>query len=244
MPADITGHMLYDMKSGEFKTHRGPVFTNLLLADEINRAPAKTQAAMLEVMQERQVTIGGQAMILPPPFMTLATQNPWESEGTYPLPDAQLDRFLLKIHIDYPTDDEEVLMVEKVTAGVVGDALSTEGVTQVIDGETVLALQQASAQLALDTRITDYAVKITRATRQWPGLALGAGPRGGLALVRAARAHAFLAGRDFVVPDDVKVVALPALRHRVSLAPEIELEGQTPDQIIEGILASIEAPRV
>jgi len=244
MPADITGHVMYDIKSGEFITRHGRVFTNLLLADEINRAPAKTQAAMLEVMQEQQVSLEGQAVQLEPPFMTLATQNPLEHEGTYPLPDAQLDRFLLKIHIDYPEETEEVTMVERVTADQIGDNLDVDQVTAVADGPAILALCAATAKLRVDHRVTEYAVRLVRATRKWPGLAQGAGPRGGLALIRAARAFALLAGREFVIPDDIKAIATPALRHRVTLAPETELEGQTTDQILATILSTIEAPRV
>jgi MoxR-like ATPase len=243
MPSDITGHVLFDVKTGEFKIRRGPVFTNLLLADEINRAPAKTQAAMLEVMQEGQVTLEGQALLLAPPFMTLATQNPSEHEGTYPLPDAQLDRFLLKIHIGYPEEGEEVAMVDTITTGQVGEGLRTDAVRQVADSAAVIALQQAAATVQVDQRIREYGVRIVRATRQWPGLTLGAGPRGGLALIRAARAWAILNERDFVTPDDIKYVALPTLRHRVMLSPESELEGQTADQVIRDVLATTPAPR-
>jgi MoxR-like ATPase len=244
MPSDITGHVMYDLKGGQFTTRRGPVFTNLLLADEINRAPAKTQAAMLEVMQEQQVSLEGTAHLLDRPFMTLATQNPLEHEGTYPLPDAQLDRFLLKIQIDYPQEKEEVDMVERVTAGRVGDTLSVEVVETVTDAQSVIALQSATATLRVDHRVAEYAVRLVRASRKWPGLGQGAGPRGGLALVRAARASALLGGRDFVTPDDVKAIALPALRHRVVLSPETELEGQTTDQILLTILNTIDAPRL
>jgi MoxR-like ATPase len=243
MPSDITGHVMFDVNAGKFHTRKGPVFTHLLLADEINRAPAKTQAAMLEVMQERQVTIEGTAMPLEPPFMTLATQNPSEHEGTYPLPDAQLDRFLLKVQIDYPTESDEIAMVERVTEGRVGDELSLDAVSTVATREQILELQAAAAAVRVDARVREYAVRIVRTTRAWPGLSLGAGPRGGLAVVRAARAAAILRGRDFVVPDDVKLVALPALRHRVTLAPESELEGHTADGIVRNILATVEAPR-
>lgn len=243
MPSDITGHVMFDVKTGEFKMRRGPVFTNLLLADEINRAPAKTQAAMLEVMQEGQVTLEGRAMQLERPFMTLATQNPSEHEGTYPLPDAQLDRFLFKIHIGYPEEGEEVSMVAAITEGQVGESLRTEAVGQVADAAGIIGLQQAAAQVRVDPRIREYGVRIVRATRQWPGLTLGAGPRGGLALVRAARAYAVLNQRDFVMPDDIKYVALPTLRHRIVLSPESELEGMTADHVIRDVLSAVEAPR-
>ena len=226
MPADVTGHTLYDQATREFTTRKGPVFTNLLLADEINRAPAKTQAALLEVMQEGQVTIEGTPHPLEPPFMVLATQNPIEQEGTYALPEAQLDRFLLKIRIDFPTQEDEHAMVRQVTANQVGDRLNVDTVGTIVKPQAVLALQRFVASLTVDERVSDYAVRIARATRRWPGVTAGASPRGGIALVRAARAHALIGGRDFVTPDDVKAVALPALRHRLTLAPELEIEGQ------------------
>jgi MoxR-like ATPase len=243
MPADVTGHTLYDQTTREFTTRRGPVFTNLLLADEINRAPAKTQAALLEVMQEGQVTIEGTPHPLAPPFMVLATQNPIEQEGTYALPEAQLDRFLLKIRIDFPAQDDEHKMVRQVTANQVGDRLNVEDVGTIIKPQAVLALQRFVASLTVDERVSDYAVRIARATRAWPGVTAGASPRGGISLVRAARAHALLAGRDFVTPDDVKAMALPALRHRVTLAPELEIEGQSTDTTLKAMLNKVEAPR-
>ena len=243
MPADVTGHTLYDQATREFTTRRGPVFTNLLLADEINRAPAKTQAALLEVMQEGQVTIEGTPHPLSPPFMVLATQNPIEQEGTYALPEAQLDRFLLKIRIDFPTQQDEHVMVRQVTANQVGDRLNVDGVATLIKPPAVLALQRFVASLTVDERVSDYAVRITRSTRAWPGLSAGASPRGGIALVRAARAHALIEGRDFVTPDDVKAVALPALRHRAVLAPELEIEGQSVDEVLKAMLNKVDAPR-
>jgi MoxR-like ATPase len=243
MPADVTGHTLYDQATREFTTRKGPVFTNLLLADEINRAPAKTQAALLEVMQEGQVTIEGTPHPLSPPFMVLATQNPIEQEGTYALPEAQLDRFLLKIRIDYPSQEDEHVMVRQVTANQVGDRLNVDNVNTIIKPHTVLALQRFVASLTVDERVSDYAVRIARATRSWPGVTAGASPRGGIALVRCARAHALISGRDFVTPDDVKAVALPALRHRVTLAPELEIEGQNPDVVLKALLNKVDAPR-
>ena len=243
MPSDVTGHTLYDQSTREFTTRRGPVFTNLLLADEVNRAPAKTQAALLEVMQEGQVTIEGEAHPLEPPFMVLATQNPIEHEGTYALPEAQLDRFLLKLRIDYPGAAEETELVRQVTTQNVGERLNVEAVAALVKPATVLALQRLTAQLTLDDKVLDYIVRIVRATRTWNGVAAGAGPRGGIALVRAARAAALLAGRDFVTPDDVKRMALPALRHRVTPAPELEIEGQSADGILAALLERLEAPR-
>ena len=243
MPSDVTGHTMFDSATNEFKIRRGPVFANLLLADEINRAPAKTQSALLEVMQEYQVTIEGEALPLPPPFMVLATQNPIELEGTYPLPEAQLDRFLFKVVVGYPTLQEETAMVRLVTNGQVGDALQVNEVQTVIKPETVQALQKLAAMLTVNERIHDYAVRIVRATRTWPGIGIGAGPRGSISLVRAARARALASGRDFVTPDDIKSIALPALRHRVALAPDMQLEGQTTDRVLQAIVDSIEAPR-
>ena len=243
MPADVTGHTLYDPKNQVFTTRRGPVFVNLLLADEINRAPAKTQAALLEVMQEGQVTIEGEALLLEPPFMVLATQNPIEQEGTYALPEAQLDRFLLKVKIDYPTQADEVALVHHVTDGKVGDKLDVDGVQPLLKAQTVVTLQIIAAALKTDAAVMDYAIRLVRATRNWAGVAAGAGPRGGISLLRAARAHALLEGRDFVTPDDVKRMALPALRHRIAPSPELELEGRDADGILKGLLEKIEAPR-
>jgi MoxR-like ATPase len=243
MPADVTGHTLYDPKNQVFTTRRGPVFVNLLLADEINRAPAKTQAALLEVMQEAQVTIEGQAHALEPPFMVLATQNPIEQEGTYALPEAQLDRFLLKLRIDYPSQAEEMALVRHVTDGKVGDKLDVEPVAQLVKPATVLSLQAVAASVRMDDAVLDYAIRLVRATRNWPGVVAGAGPRGGISLMRAARAAALLEARDFVTPDDVKRMALPALRHRIAPSPELELEGRDTDTILKGLLEKVEAPR-
>jgi len=244
MPADVTGHTLYDQTTREFTTRKGPVFTNLLLADEINRAPAKTQAALLEVMQEGQVTIEGTAHPMEAPFMVLATQNPIEQEGTYALPEAQLDRFLLKIRIDFPSLEDEHQMVRQVTDHQVGDRLNVERVATLIQPASVLALQRYVAALTIDPRVSDYAVRIARATRNWIGISAGASPRGGISLVRAARARALLSGRDFVTPDDVKDVALPALRHRVTLAPEVEIEGHGTDRLLTALLEKVDAPRL
>ena len=243
MPADVTGHTLYDPKNQVFTARRGPVFVNLLLADEINRAPAKTQAALLEVMQEGQVTIEGQAHPLEPPFMVLATQNPIEQEGTYALPEAQLDRILVKVRIDYPTQAEESAMVRHVTEGKVGDRLDVESVAQLVKPSTVLTLQSIAASLRVDDAVLDYAVRLVRATRTWAGVVAGAGPRGGISLIRAARAAALMEGRDYVTPDDVKKMALPALRHRIRPSPELELEGRDNDAILKGVIDNIEAPR-
>ncbi len=243
MPSDVTGHAMFDSKTSEFQIRKGPVFTNLLLADEINRAPAKTQAALLEVMQERQVSIEGTSFTLDPPFMTLATQNPIEQDGTYPLPEAQLDRFLFQVNINYPDQDDECAIVESVTRGKVGDSLQISDVQTLLTVAQAHRLQQMCAEILVDSRVVNYAVAITRATRNWPGLTSGAGPRGGISLVRAARAFALLQGRDYVIPDDIKSVALPCLRHRVLAAPELALDGIHVDQILLDILRKVEAPR-
>lgn len=243
MPADVMGHAIYNMKEQTFSIRKGPVFTNLLLADEINRAPAKTQSALLEAMQERQITIEGEAHLLQAPFMVLATQNPLENEGTYPLPEAQLDRFLVKLLIAYPSPDEELAMLQAVTNKKIGDALEVSQVTTLIKPETMNTLQQLVAMIQVDQAVSDYAVRLVRATRDWPGVAVGAGPRGSIALVRIARAFALMNQRDFVTPDDIKAAALPVLRHRIALAPESELDGLHSDQILQRVIEQIAAPR-
>ncbi len=243
MPADVTGHTLYDARSGQFLTRRGPVFANLLLADEINRAPAKTQAALLEVMQEGQVTIDGKAEALPPPFLVLATQNPIEQEGTYALPEAQLDRFLLKVLIDYPAHADERALVAWATGGRVADRLEVDAVNTVASTDQLLAMQQLAAHLPVDDAVLDYAVRLTRATRDWPGIAIGSGPRGAIALVRAARGRALLAGHDYVLPDDIKAVAPAALRHRVLRSAEAEIEGIEMAALLDDLLSRVDAPR-
>jgi len=243
MPSDITGHAVLDPATRELRVIRGPVFTHVLLADEINRAPAKTQSALLEVMQEYQVTLEGQTLPLPKPFMVLATQNPIETEGTYALPEAQLDRFLFKIEIGYPTLAEEVGVVVRATKDQAGDELPLGAVTPVLDERLVVGLQALAARQRVDDQVVDYAVRIVRATREWPGLALGAGPRGALALVRGGRAVALMAGRNFVTPDDIKSIAVPALRHRVAIAPDASLEGRTANDLLTGVIDSVPAPR-
>ncbi|WP_295879445.1 AAA family ATPase [uncultured Thiohalocapsa sp.] len=243
MPADITGHAIFDMQSEQFHIRRGPVFCNVLLGDEINRAPAKTQAAMLEAMQEQQVTIEGQSLALTPPFLVLATQNPIEQEGTYPLPLAQLDRFLLKSYIDYPGADDELSVVRTVTAGRVGDGLDLSAVSAVMAPAQVLEVQAAAAALTLDDAVLGYALRLVRATRDWQGLDSGAGTRAAVALVRAARGHALLAGNAYVSPDDVKAMAPAVLRHRVRLGAELEIEGWRPDDVLAELLAAVDAPR-
>ncbi len=243
MPSDVTGHAMYDNQSGVFKIRKGPVFTNLLLGDEINRAPAKTQASLLEAMQERQVTIEGKSFVLPPPFIVLATQNPIESEGTYPLPEAQLDRFLCKVLIDYPSLEEETRLTQSVLNNSIGHEFDLSRVNTVMTAQELLGVQKEAARVKIDAQVHGYAVQIAQSTRSWPGFSVGCGPRGSIALLRAARASAYIDKRDFVTPDDIKRVTLPALRHRVILAPEMEIEAVSADSMLEELLKSVEAPR-
>ena len=243
MPSDVTGHAVYDLHSEQFKLRKGPLFTHLLLADEINRAPAKTQAALLEAMQERQVTLEGEALPIGQPFMVLATQNPIEQEGTYPLPEAELDRFMLKVRMDYPDAQQELEMVREVTRSSRADMLDVQPLRTVLHAEDVLQLQQIASELPLDEQVLDYAVRLARATRSWPGLTIGAGPRASIALVRGARARALLRGGEFVTPDDIKGCALAVLRHRVRIAPELDIDGLEVDQVLKQLLDQIPAPR-
>ncbi len=243
MPSDVTGHAVYDMQSEQFKLRKGPVFTNLLLADEINRAPAKTQAALLEVMQERQVTLEGRALAVPQPFMVMATQNPIEQEGTYPLPEAELDRFMLMLRMDYPQADEELELVRQVSRSARADMLDVSALRQLVQARDVQALQKIASELPLDEQVLDYAVRLVRSTRSWPGLALGAGPRASIALVRGGRARALLRGGEFVTPDDIKDCARAVLRHRVRLSAELDIEGLSVDQVLHQLLDQVPAPR-
>jgi MoxR-like ATPase len=243
MPADVVGHTLFDAGSNRFVTRKGPVFAHLVLADEINRAPAKTQAALLEAMQEAQVTLEGNTLGLPTPFMVLATQNPIEQEGTYPLPEAQLDRFLLKVQIDYPSLEEERRMTREVTQGRSAQLLHVDAVEPVAKPAHITAIQNATAQVMVDDSVLEFAVALVRTTRGVGSLSSGAGPRGSIALIRAARARALLAQRSFVTPDDIKDVALPALRHRVITSAETEIGGVTIDQLLLRLFEQVPAPR-
>ncbi len=243
MPTDVTGHAIFDPDTAKFHIRKGPIFTNFLLADEINRAPAKTQSALLEVMQERQVSIEGDTYELDRPFMVLATQNPIEQDGTYPLPEAQLDRFLFKIEIDYPGEDDEVSIVEMVTGESVGDELDVGDVEPFLTPQKAEKMQRACARVRVDPSLVEYAVRLARKTRKWPGVLHGAGPRAGIALVRGARAYALVAGRDYITPDDVQAVAPAALRHRIILAPELALDGLRADDVLGDLLEKVEAPR-
>ena len=238
MPGDVTGHVMFDMSQGKFVLKQGPVFTNLLLADEINRAPAKTQAALLEVMQERQVTLDGKSMEVGKPFMVLATQNPIEQEGTYALPEAELDRFIIKINIDYPQAEDEVLIATRYALESFGGA--SDDSRQLID---VQAAQQQCAAIQIDARVAEYAVELVRATRGTTLLRHGAGPRASIALLRCAKALALINGVGFITPDDVKAMVLPVLRHRVILAPEVEIDGLGVDQVLGNLLEKVDAPR-
>ncbi len=243
MPADITGHAMYDMKSERFRLRRGPVFCNVLLADEINRAPAKTQAALLEVMQERRVTIEGKSLAVPDPFLVLATQNPIEHEGTYLLPEAQLDRFLMKVLIDYPEAEEESRIALNL-AGMRDDLVSlAQTLKPMLDPDQALALRALARQVRIDEALANYAVAIVRATRDWPGISIGAGPRASIAILRAAQASALMDQRDFVIPDDVKRFATACLRHRILLSAEMQMEGQRADDLLSRVIEAQQAPR-
>jgi MoxR-like ATPase len=238
MPADVTGGSIYDQRTSSFTFIPGPVFTNILLADEINRAPAKTQAALLEAMEERQVTLEGETRPLAPPFLVFATQNPIEYEGTYPLPEAQLDRFLARISIGYlDAPEESELLLARATRQRERVELDA-----VCDRDTLLDLQATVEQVHLSQSIADYAVAIVRATRESPQLSVGASPRGSLALMKLGRARAALHGRDFVKPDDVKHVVVPALAHRLTLSPELWVQRTDPAEIVRSIVTGVPAP--
>jgi MoxR-like ATPase len=245
LPADVVGTQVFDQKTATFSVKRGPIFANIVLADEINRAPAKVQAALLEAMQEKQVTIGGTSFILEEPFLVLATQNPIEQEGTYPLPEAQVDRFMLKLRVGYPTRDEEREIMRRMAGG---EAIPVQ---QVADPVHLLEARKQIAGLFLDNRLVDYIVDLIHATREpkaagladlVPLVEYGASPRATIALAQAARAHAYLRGRDFVSPDDVKAMAVDVLRHRVLLTYEAEAENVTSDEVIARVLAAVPAP--
>jgi MoxR-like ATPase len=245
LPADVIGTMVFDPKTQEFHPKQGPLFAHIVLADEINRAPAKVQSALLEAMQEHQVTIGGTTYKLPEPFLVLATQNPIEQEGTYPLPEAQLDRFLLKVHVDYPTRIEEREVLLRMAGG---EPIPVE---RVLDPKSILSARRAIAAVHLDQRLVDYIVDLVRATREpaavglaslTPLVAYGASPRASIALAQSARAHAFLQGRGFVVPEDVRALAPDVLRHRIVLTFEAEAEDVTTDQVVDQVLKAVRAP--
>jgi MoxR-like ATPase len=243
MPGDVTGSLVYDARTSAFSFREGPVFTNLLLADEINRTPPKTQASLLEAMEERQVTVDGEPRQLPDPFLVAATQNPVEYEGTYPLPEAQLDRFLLKLTLPVPPRHDEIAVLTAHDAGFDPRDLHAAGVQAVAGPAELRAGRLAVRAVRVTPEVIGYVVDLARATRSSPSLRLGVSPRGATMLLATAKAWAWLSGRDFCTPDDVKALARPTLRHRVSLRPEAELEGGTADAVLESVLASVPAPR-
>jgi MoxR-like ATPase len=240
MPADVTGSSIYRQQEGDFEFRPGPIFANLLLADEINRAPPKTQAALLEAMQEQQVTIEGETHALAPPFVVLATQNPIEYEGTYPLPEAQLDRFLLRIGIGYPSREHEWEMLDRR----IDRAADEVDLEQLVDRATLVEMQRAVEQVHVEDSLGYYIVDLAVATRSAPGVQVGASPRGSLALLKLARCRAALSGRDFTTPDDVKAVAVPALAHRLTLRPELWVERRRSDDIVRDLLEQVPTPAV
>ncbi len=243
MPSDIVGTNVFDMNSSRFYLKKGPIFTNILLGDEINRAPSKTQAALLEAMEERQVTIDGARYPLAEPFMVLATQNPVEYEGTYPLPEAQLDRFMFKILVDYPPREAEREVLLRYHQGFDARELDAVGLRSVLSPADLPAIRDEIQSVTVEAGILDYITQIAEASRRSRDLILGGSPRASITLLLTAKTHAALLGRDFVTPDDVKAVALPTYRHRIILRPEAEIEGVTPDEAIRRILAGVEAPR-
>jgi MoxR-like ATPase len=243
MPSDLTGHSIYNMADRQFHFNRGPVFTNLLLADEINRAPAKTQSALLEAMQERQVTVDGTTYPLERPFLTIATQNPLEQEGTYPLPEAQLDRFLFKLLVNYPAVEDEQNILKAYAQGLDPRDLSRFGIESILSAAQVIEIQQSVAGVIVESSIINYITAIVTRTRDWHTVAVGASPRAGVNILLAARALAASRGRNYVIPDDVKDLAPWVLRHRLRLRPEAEIEGLSPDDTVREVLDAVEAPR-
>jgi MoxR-like ATPase len=243
MPSDVTGQVIFEQRDGSFRFRQGPVFTNLLLADEINRTPPKTQASLLEAMEERQVSVEGQGHPLPEPFLVVATQNPVEYEGTYPLPEAQLDRFLFKLQMGYPSPEQEQAVLARHDAGMDPHDLGTLGVAAVAGRRDLEAARKEVAAIPVEARVQAYIVAIARATRESPSLELGVSPRGATMLLHASKAWAWLAGKRYVTPDEIKAVAKPTLRHRVELRPEVELEGVTADGVLDGVLAAVPVPR-
>jgi MoxR-like ATPase len=243
MPGDVTGSLIYDTSTGKFEFREGPVFTNLLLSDEINRTPPKTQSALLEAMEERQVTVEGHPRLLPDPFCVIATQNPVEYEGTYPLPEAQLDRFLVKVTMPLPDRETEVRVLAAHAAGFDPRDLAAAGVGPVASAADLAAASAAVRQVHVDPAVLAYIVELARATRAAPSVSLGVSPRGATALLATSRAWAWLSGREFVTPDDVQALARPTFRHRISLRPEAELEAGTVNAVLESVLASVPVPR-
>lgn len=243
MPSDVTGTKIFNMQTREFELKKGPIFTNFLLADEINRTPPKTQAGLLEAMEEQAVTIDGQNIQLPSPYMVFATQNPLEYEGTYPLPEALLDRFLMKILIDYPSAQAEKTVLERYHEGFNSIDLDSTGVKAVCNGEDILGCREEIKKVQVDNSIFDYIIQVVRETRNYTSIEVGSSPRGSIALLQSAKAYAVISGRDYVIPEDIKAVAYPVLRHRISLRPELTIEGIKEDKVIDNILMQIKVPR-
>ncbi|MBI2708632.1 MAG: MoxR family ATPase [Actinobacteria bacterium] len=243
MPSDVTGQLVLEDGRAGFRFRPGPIFTNLCLADEINRCPPKTQAALLEAMEERQVSVGGDTRALPDPFIVVATQNPIEYEGTYPLPEAQLDRFLFKVVVPYPSPEAELVVLDRHNAGLDVHDPAAAGVRRVAGAEDLARGRAAVDGITVDPNVVRYILTLVRASRDAPAVTLGVSPRGGAALLHATKAWAWLSGRGFVTPDDVKAVAKPALRHRIQVRPEAALEGVTTDRVIDGLLATVPSPR-
>ena len=244
MPSDVTGAPIYNMKTQEFDFRPGPVFTQLLLADEINRSPAKTHAALLEIMQEKNVTVDGTTHQLDPPFLVMATQNPIESEGTYSLPEAQLDRFMFKLVANYPTEEQEANILQLHGGQADMDQRLAEDIQQVTDPAEIVDITQSNSNVRVDPSLIDYINKIVRKTRSWPSFYIGASPRAGIALMQGARTLAAFQGRDYAVPDDVVAISLSVLRHRVMLTAEAEVEGQNVDQLLSDLIRTVEVPRI
>ncbi|MCO5297711.1 MAG: MoxR family ATPase [Fimbriimonadaceae bacterium] len=243
MPSDVIGTLVFDPKENDFRLKKGPVFVSVLLADEINRTPPKTQAALLEAMEERKVTIDGEPHPLPPPFLVFATQNPIEFEGTYPLPEAQQDRFLLKIVVDYPADEAEIDVLKRHHSGFRPQSLEDAGIEPVVHAAGLIEAQAQVAAIAVEEKVFAYIHDLVKATRKANDILFGASPRAGIALLNCGKALAAIRGRDFVIPDDVKSMALPVLRHRIVLRPEAEVEGLTPDRVLSSLIDAQVVPR-
>jgi MoxR-like ATPase len=242
MPGDIIGASIFNMTTSQFVLHHGPVFTDLLLVDEINRMPPRTQAALLEAMEERQVTIDGKSQPLSPHFATFATQNPVEFEGTYPLPEAQLDRFLVKIRFGYPDADEETSILQRYQEGFDAKRLDSVAIDE-LSADVLEHARRDVAAVRVEPQMFTYVASVARRTREWPALSLGASPRAAISLMQVAKAHAAMDGRDYLLPDDVKAVAVPVMRHRLVLKPEADLDGLTADQVLRDVLGAVEVPK-
>jgi MoxR-like ATPase len=243
MPADVTGTKIFNMQTREFEMKKGPVFTNFLLADEINRTPPKTQAGLLEAMGEHQVSVDGEMLELPSPYMVFATQNPLEYEGTYPLPEALIDRFLMKILIEYPSAAAEKEIIKRHHQGFSSIDIDKSGIEPVCSAEDIFRIREAAQKVSVDDMLMEYIVNIISETRNNPAIDIGSSPRGSIALLQCSKACAIYSGRDYVIPEDIKKMAVPVLRHRIILKPELELEGIRPDHAVKEILSKVKVPR-